>query len=79
MNISPATDKYFTFSLSEEEHKDPSAHAFFDKFKRVIPHGGRYWFPEEKQWKIHVDYFGDFLRLLNEYIQKIVFKQGSLF
>jgi len=71
---------FFAWQFSERELKLPERKLFLDKIKSELKYKTEWmYFREEKKWLIHKSRFIDFMEIVIEFYQKLVFKQGEMF
>ena len=80
MIIRNASKDFFYWQLDPSEKALPESYDFIAQVKEKIPaNSGRYYFRERKCWAINKTYFLDFMEIVIEFYQKLVFKQGEMF
>lgn len=78
MQINQHSINFFSFQFDVEkiEHSEKQ---FIKRLKEEIPSDARKWFPEKKVWLIHINYFDEFIYLLEKYLRDKVIPQEELF
>ena len=80
MYIWPQDNNFFAWRFNELELKLPEHKQFVEKVKAEFAQNTeRMYFREEKKWLIHKSRFIDFMEIVIEFYQKLVFKQGEMF
>lgn len=85
--ITNAGQNYFKFRFEDADLKSGECKEILKNLKETIPHGkgGRMYFPDRKEWRVHFQYWGDFLFVLaqydlgTKYFFKLLFKQQEMF
>jgi len=69
MIVMQASKYYFKLRFDKDEFETDEPKEIIKNIKECVPHGkgGRMYFPEKKEWRIHFRYWGDFIFILSQY------------